>query len=562
MELLIPIFTLSALSITALGAMVLNTLIAWGGYRSVRQLGYYPVASTVILICVVVVPLIAMAVYFRRIATSGEGILSYNVVDALVISGCFALLAILPALAFVLLVRVLPKRAVRVSGRRTEQFPAIKLGFTASGYLIYTILIAAWIFGIYRSILKPEEPWELWLILVSTFTIVFLPSGRELIWRGKHYQAEQSIEEVIAEDLRPPVMFLRSFAAESDPFVSAPLSEFPDLRRYIAENAEIDETAHEVDPIVNIPLEQYLAKSFGERIGPYVALGNPEDYLPPRGATRTYIDDEDWYEYFMRISKQAACIVMPVINSRNLERELSFIRQEGIQQRLFILITPTRVFQPKDFMLLHKLGKWLYICGKWLWTTLYGTRFFPDYGINWASFSDMLKKLGFELCDYPGLGAVITFDSAGKAKLLMAGAVTPIEFVEPICEYLNQQSVTTSGITHPGTGGVDDTSTTSQTGTAEKSLFHPKPYKLDETIVLVALFSVVHLVIRWKFSDYFDNEGYIMVGIRIIVALLISICIYFLLSWVESKSWQNRSRHNKVSRPGCDQTTHTEGREQ
>ncbi|HEY4962907.1 MAG TPA: hypothetical protein VII29_18780, partial [Terriglobales bacterium] len=68
----------------------------------------------------------------------------------------------------------------------------------------------------------------------------------------------------------------------------------------------------EEDPTISIPFEAYLGGAFRERIGPFIALGNPEDYLPPEGANRTYVDDEGWYEYFERIARRAACMAMSV----------------------------------------------------------------------------------------------------------------------------------------------------------------------------------------------------------------------------------------------------------
>jgi hypothetical protein len=46
--------------------------------------------------------------------------------------------------------------------------------------------------------------------------------------------------------------------------------------------------------------------------------------------------------------------------------------------------------------------------------------------------------LGFHFGDDPGRGAVVTFDSEGKTKVLVKGAQKPTEFVEPIRDYLVQ----------------------------------------------------------------------------------------------------------------------------
>src|SRR5262249_35278029 len=58
--------------------------------------------------------------------------------------------------------------------------------------------------------------------------------------------------------------------------------------------------------------------------------------------------------------------------------------------------------------------------------------------VTWEHFAENLGNLGFELGDDPGRGAVVTFDSGGKAMVLVRGAETPREFVDPVHDYLVQ----------------------------------------------------------------------------------------------------------------------------
>src|SRR5262249_26386880 len=61
-----------------------------------------------------------------------------------------------------------------------------------------------------------------------------------------------------------------------------------------------------------------------------------------------------------------------------------------------------------------------------------------DERATWDQLVQNVGKLGFDFGHDPGRGAVVTFDSEGKAKVLVKGAQTPSEFVEPIRDYLVQ----------------------------------------------------------------------------------------------------------------------------
>src|SRR5262249_48347941 len=154
-----------------------------------------------------------------------------------------------------------------------------------------------------------------------------------------------------------------------------------------------------------VSFEEYLGGTFRERIGPFVALGNPEDYLPHEGAVVTYANDEGWYEYFQRLASRAACMVMPVSKSDNLQRELTFIRREGLQRRLFIL---TDLAESPDM-------RWpVNLFLPWICLQLYGPPRI-DEKATWEGLADNLGKLGFDLGNNPGRGGVVTFDLDGKA---------------------------------------------------------------------------------------------------------------------------------------------------
>jgi hypothetical protein len=157
-----------------------------------------------------------------------------------------------------------------------------------------------------------------------------------------------------------------------------------------------------------------------------VALGSPEDYLPPEGAFRACADDTHWKELFHRFARQSACIVAEIGVSANLCWEFSQIRQAGMQEKLFIF-TPC-----------SKAGYGL----QWaFWNLLWALK--GLHRARWPEFSKELGRLGFDIAfDDPGPGSVITFDAQAQGVLLTAQVRRPNEFVDPIVAWVRAREKT------------------------------------------------------------------------------------------------------------------------
>ncbi len=110
----------------------------------------------------------------------------------------------------------------------------------------------------------------------------------------------------MATDTRPAVLYLRGFRQESDPFAWVPPKE---ASRY---------TRRHPTGITAVTFEQYLGAEFAMQLGPFVALGNPLDSVPPEGAARSYATDGDWRRHF-----SAHAVVVVTARSRRRVRGLS-----------------------------------------------------------------------------------------------------------------------------------------------------------------------------------------------------------------------------------------------
>ncbi len=423
---ILPIVAITLFVVAAYYAMTIVFLffsLPLVGYRQIRRLGYSPSKAATLVLSVAVVAVLATLATALFIPSPagflgglGSTLLCIGISILFLASGC------------TLLIRTLPKRGVRVSGPRRARLPFVYLG-----YLVIAGAIAG---AVAVLVFAPAENKtfsnSLGLLVAVSMTAL---GGKALIDTGKRVNNEVSIEDASRIDPRPPVLFLRPFAAERVPFVRGLNSKYgqyatanQQMLAAIGSTSDSAGNKRDEDPTISIMFEVYLGRTFRERIGPFIALGNPEDYLPPEGAIRTYADDEGWYEYFERLARCAVCMVMPLSDSDNLQRELTFLRREGLQQRLFI-VTP--LWYPTDVRIPFPAR-----ASAWIALRLYGLSGQPAPGANWRQLAGTLGKFGFDLGEDPGRGAALTFDSEGKAILLVTGAEAPRDFVEPIREYL------------------------------------------------------------------------------------------------------------------------------
>ena len=136
----------------------------------------------------------------------------------------------------------------------------------------------------------------------ALLALVVAPTGLYLIRRRQRAKAALPVEEIPRMDSRPGALYLRAFLQESRFFVIGPKSKCgANARSWHAAVAKPEEN-------IGVTFEEYLAEALSNSIGPFVALGIPEDYLPPEGALRAYADDTHWKELFHRFARRSACI--------------------------------------------------------------------------------------------------------------------------------------------------------------------------------------------------------------------------------------------------------------
>jgi hypothetical protein len=126
----------------------------------------------------------------------------------------------------------------------------------------------------------------------------FFKAVRRVRRLGKRYAAMRyttvDAQERLLRDARPPVLYLRSF-----------LEEFPD------------------DPLrADLMTDEELLDHVLKGTGPMIAIGRPGEPLPPLGASRFYLPDEEWQGAVKDLMRRARIILIKPGLAHNLAWEI------------------------------------------------------------------------------------------------------------------------------------------------------------------------------------------------------------------------------------------------
>jgi hypothetical protein len=122
-------------------------------------------------------------------------------------------------------------------------------------------------------------------------------------------------EALLAQDGRPPVLYLRSFGDDGS---SAPLSVG------ILSSWGGGE-------------EEQIAAAMNE-IGPFVAIGRPGEAMPELGASRTYQKDEDWQKWVSKMIESAQLVLFRVGKTEGFWWEVGHAAVVGKPERIVFLL--------------------------------------------------------------------------------------------------------------------------------------------------------------------------------------------------------------------------------
>jgi TM2 domain-containing membrane protein YozV len=185
---------------------------------------------------------------------------------------------------------------------------------------------------------------EMWWILIPSLAAYLITAriGFQLLRSGWKYDVV-SAEQLLARDPRPPVVYLRSFEADSE-LVLRP-AEFWNKIVTVC-----------FDYMVTFSPEQELAEILN-RVGPVIAIGKPGEPLPELGAARLYVSDADWKAKVTDMLARARLVIIRTGSTPNLQWEIEQTMARVPRRRiLFVSLGDAKNTAPFDQYFEQRFG--------------------------------------------------------------------------------------------------------------------------------------------------------------------------------------------------------------
>jgi hypothetical protein len=195
--------------------------------------------------------------------------------------------------------------------------------------IIFNIAIQAVPFNLFQSVPYDILAWAR-MALQYFASLVIIPGGAFLLWRGKQYAAQASAKLIIT-DFKSHVLYLRAFRSDASTSKQAFFNTF-NSSFLLGLESEEEQLAEVLLP-------------FGELI----AIGRPGETLPIPGAARIYTSHKDWKDVVKRQIQAAQLVVIRAAVGENVFWELTQAVKILNPQKLLILMMNMKVRDYESF---------------------------------------------------------------------------------------------------------------------------------------------------------------------------------------------------------------------
>lgn len=169
--------------------------------------------------------------------------------------------------------------------------------------------------------------------LETAFSAVIAVCAAAALWlyrRSRQHEA-RSAAKSMADDPRPPVLYLRSFQDDGRMLLT-------DQGGAVAQKL--------FGAFTPTSAEEELASTL-ERIGPVVAIGKPGEPLPELGAARLYVGHDVWQAEVNALMRQAALVVVRVGASPGVLWEINQALEHLPRERLVLVLLGSAPLAPQ-----------------------------------------------------------------------------------------------------------------------------------------------------------------------------------------------------------------------
>jgi len=176
------------------------------------------------------------------------------------------------------------------------------------------------------------------MILGVCFTVL---AGIRGVDTGRRMRLRDGWEE-LQRDPRPPVIFLRPFREDRRTISNGPIGP--------QKGADVPAAAAEGRATIEPQIGSAL-----RAIGPFVAVGQPGEWLAPFGADRLYVDEDDWRSTVALLIENSGAIVIQPDATPSTYSELMFVARHVDPQRILMLV-PNPALRPLGFERVRRLA--------------------------------------------------------------------------------------------------------------------------------------------------------------------------------------------------------------
>ncbi len=180
-------------------------------------------------------------------------------------------------------------------------------------YLSISLLENATVFLIVASVLLVVG--SILAIPVVGFFVFIFTERMERRAKQRLRNSMPTLEEALVEDIRAPVLLLRSFQDE--------MTLIKWLRRseWVLQQSTLEEA-------LALPLSSH---------GPVIAIGDPRRAVKHVGAARAFYSNETWQHYFHEYASRAACVVVVLGKTPSVGYELGYLSTTALSKTIILM---------------------------------------------------------------------------------------------------------------------------------------------------------------------------------------------------------------------------------